>query len=106
MHRNITAKLEVAFIVSVLQATAYFVQFLPLRGVRVLIGGLHAACVEITADRAEEFWTARRGHQLDDPTSHFAILRLQPTGLDLDLLKAGTAAVPTERAIHHRPHIE
>ena len=104
MYRNITAEFEITFIVGIIQATADFVQFSKLRIISVLIGGLHAPCVEISPHGTEELGSSGFGNQLNDAAGCLAILRFETTGLDLYFLDEGQVQAAAERSINSRPH--
>src|SRR5579859_6543664 len=106
VHRNVAAQLEVAFIVGVLEATAYLVGGRKLRVIGVLVSVLHPAAVEIPASRAEELRAARLGNELDDTAADVAVLRFETARLDLDFLHKREVDTGAERAIHTGPHTD
>src|SRR5258707_15290093 len=106
MDRNVSAQLEVTFIVRVLEAASDEVGHREPGIVRVLIGILHPAAVDVSADGSEELGAAGLGDQLDDTAAHVAVLRLKPARLDLNFLHEGEVDTGSERAVDAGPHAD
>src|SRR5258707_11392087 len=106
MDRNVSAQLEVTFIVRVLEAASDEVGHREPGIVRVLIGILHPAAVDVSADGSEELGTAGLGDQLDDTAADVAVLRLKPACLNLNFFHEGKVDTRSERAVHTGPHTD
>src|SRR5258705_3971986 len=104
MDRNVSAQLEVTFIVRVLEAASDEVGHREPGVVRVLIGVLHPAAVDVSADGSEELGAAGLGDQLDDTAADVAVLRLKPAGLDLNFLHEGKVNTGSKSAVDAGPH--
>src|SRR6266478_1110244 len=76
MDRNVSAQLEVAFVVSVFQAATDEVGHSEPGVVRVLIGVLHPAAVGVSTDGSKELGATGLGNQLNDTAADVAVLRL------------------------------
>src|SRR5258705_4301448 len=106
MDRNVSAQLEVTFIVRVLEAASDEVGHREPGIVRVLIGILHPAAVDVSADGSEELGAAGLGDQLDDTAADVTVLRFEATGLDLNFLHEGKVDAGSECAVHAGPHAD
>src|SRR6267378_2987949 len=99
MDRNVSAQLEVTFIVRVLEAASDEVGHREPGVVRVLISVLHPAAVGVSTDGSKKLGATGLGDQLDDTTAHVAVLRLKPARLDLNFLHKREVDTGSKRAI-------
>jgi len=106
MEGNITAQLEIAFVVGVLQAAADLVQSSKLWVICVLVRVLHPAAVEVPAGGAEELGAAGFSDQLDDATADVAVLWFKPARLDLNFLHEGQIDTGSQWTVHARPYAD